>query len=154
MAGTNSERMSSPQQIRRLQRTTRACCSGHRLKPCINRVLGCSFGSSSPSQCQIEWEKIFSAEKERRLDEIAEILINGTRTSECLRQASKSWVIAKRMGEKYVAHARTVIRADDSGNAVTSSLKNLGALSKAMASNQLGAALGAVHLAAELAQLV
>ena len=62
------------------------------------------------------------------------------------------------MGEKYVAHARTVIRADDSGERRNLLAEKLGALSKiqekAMASNQLGAALGAVHLAAELAQLV
>ena len=58
------------------------------------------------------------------------------------------------MGEKYVAHARTVIRADDSGERRDILAEKLGALSKAMASNQLGAALGAVHLAVELAQLV
>ena len=102
--------------------------------------------------------RISAAEKERRVHEIAQMLINCTRTSECLRHASESWGITKRMGENYVADARAVIRADYSSERRDFLAEKLAALAmvqeKAMASNQLGAAVGAVRLAAELAQLV
>ena len=102
--------------------------------------------------------RISAAEKERRVDEIARMLINGTRTSECLRHASDSWGISKRMAEFYVADARAVIRADYSADRRDFLAQKLALLDevtkKAAESNQLNAVIGATRLSAELAQLV
>lgn len=102
--------------------------------------------------------RISASEKDRRVHEIAQLIVNGKRPSECVQYAAKSWGIAKRQADAYIAEARQVIRADYSGERRDFLAEKLAALAmvqeKAMASNQLGAAVGAVRLAAELAQLV
>lgn len=102
--------------------------------------------------------RISASEKDRRVHEIAQLLVNGKRPSECVQYAAKSWGIAKRQADAYIAEARQVIKADFSAERTTFLAEKLAVLSmiqeKAMQSNQLGAAVGAVRLAAELAQLV
>ena len=102
--------------------------------------------------------RISASEKDRRVHEIAQLLVNGKRPSECVQYAAKSWGIAKRQADAYIAEARQVIKADFSTERTTFLAEKLAALSmiqeKALQSNQLGAAVGAVRLAAELAQLV
>ena len=102
--------------------------------------------------------RISGVEKDLRVHQIAEMLVNGKRPSECVQHAAKTWGIAKRQADAYIAEARQVIRADYSADRSTFLAEKLAALAKvqekAMESNQLGAAVGAVRLAAELAQLV
>ena len=97
-------------------------------------------------------------EKDRRIHEIAQLIINGKRTSECARYAAENWGVGRRQAEQYIADARDIIRADFSGERQDFLAEKLAALAKvqekAMESNQLGAVVGAVRLAAELAQLV
>ena len=97
-------------------------------------------------------------EKDRRIHEIAQLIVNGKRTSECARYAAESWGVGRRQAEQYISDAREIIRDDFSAERADFLAEKLAALAKvqekAMESNQLGAAVGAVRLAAELAQLV
>ena len=102
--------------------------------------------------------RITAAEKDRRTHLIAQMIINGTRTSECHRYAAETWGISRRQSEVYVADARALIRADYSADRRDFLAQKLALLEevtrKAAESNQLNAVIGATRLSAELAQLV
>ena len=97
-------------------------------------------------------------EKDRRIHEIAQLIVNGKRTSECARYAAENWGVGYRQAQTYILQAREIIRADFSAERADFLAEKLAALQlvqeRAMESNQLGAVIGAVRLSAELAQLV
>lgn len=102
--------------------------------------------------------RISAAEKDARVHEVAKLIINGYRTSECARVCAEKWGIARRQAEVYIAEARNIIRADYSADRRDFLAQKLALLDevtkKAAESNQLNAVIGAVRLSAELAQLV
>jgi hypothetical protein len=99
-----------------------------------------------------------AAEVELRVDRLARLLISGARTSECVRYSSETWGVTRRQSETYIARARKLIREDMSMERQDFLAQKLALMDdvakKALNSNQLGAAIGAARLAAELAQLL
>ena len=99
-----------------------------------------------------------AAEVERRVDQLARLLISGARTSECVRHSTETWGVTRRQSETYIARARKLIRDDMSMERQDFLAQKLALMDdvskKALNSNQLGAAIGAARLAAELAQLL
>ena len=97
-------------------------------------------------------------ESEQRVALIARLLISGGRSSEACRYAAEQWGVGKRQAERYIAKARDLIRADMSMERSDFIAEKLSLMNevqkKALQSNQLGAAIGAARLAAELAQVL
>ena len=102
--------------------------------------------------------RITEAEKDRRVDLIARMINEGHASSECVQYAANEWGIKKRQADAYLADARALIRSDMSMERVdflASKLRQMEAVyKKAMQSNQMGAAIGAARLQAELTQLL
>ncbi|UPM50135.1 hypothetical protein MY494_12655 [Synechococcus sp. A10-1-5-1] len=84
--------------------------------------------------------------------------MNAATTSQALRYAAVEWGVSKRTAETYLARARQIIRDDYSQERADYLASRLAVLDcvaqKAIKCGQLSAAVGAVRLGAELAQLV
>jgi hypothetical protein len=102
--------------------------------------------------------RISREEKEHRIDRVARLIISGGRTSECARFCAEKWGVGRRQAEHYIHEARDLIRADMSmerSDFIAEKLSLMNEIQKkALQSNQLGAAIGAARLAAELAQVL
>jgi hypothetical protein len=97
-------------------------------------------------------------ETDQRVARVARLLVSGGRTSEVVQFASLEWGVGKRQAERYVSHARDLIREDMSMERKDFIAEKLSLMNeiqkKALQSNQLGAAIGAARLAAELCQVL
>lgn len=102
--------------------------------------------------------RVTADESDRRVDELAKLLIGGKRTSELLRFCAENYGVQKRQAEAYVAKAREQLKADMSINRqdfIASKLALLDEVqAKALRSNQMGSVIGSIRLQAELVQIL
>ena len=100
-----------------------------------------------------------AAEYEVRVQRLARIIANGGKRSDCLRFASEQWGIGERQTETYIARARELIKADwrdvQRDQMIADLLSQYSTLQmEARRNGQLNVALGCIHGAAKLAQLI
>ena len=102
--------------------------------------------------------RVTADESDRRVDELARLLIDGKRTSELLRFCAENYGVQKRQAEAYVAKAREQLKADMSVSRhdfIASKLALLDEVQRqSLKSNQLGATIGSIRLQAELVQIL
>jgi hypothetical protein len=99
------------------------------------------------------------AESELRTQRIARIIASGGKRSDCLRFAAEQWGISTRQTETYIARARDLIKADwaeiHRDQMIADLLSQYSTLQmEARRTGHLNVALGCIHGAARLAQLV
>lgn len=100
-----------------------------------------------------------AAEYEVRVQRLARIIANGGKRSDCLRFAAEQWGIGERQTETYIARARNLIKADwaeiHRDQMIADLLSQYSTLQmEARRTGHLNVALGCIHGAARLAQLV
>ncbi|UPM49510.1 hypothetical protein MY494_09185 [Synechococcus sp. A10-1-5-1] len=97
-------------------------------------------------------------ESDRRVDELAKLLIGGKRTSELLLFCAENYGVQKRQAAVYLAKAREQLKADMSINRQDFIAAKLALLDevqqKSLKSNQMGSVIGSIRLQAELAQIL
>ena len=96
-------------------------------------------------------------QQDMRVNRIARLLCNGATRSECVQYAASEWGVSYRTGDKYIAKARELLRADweiDRKTFVAELLSQLASLQKeALKSNQPHVALGCINTAARIARV-
>ena len=100
-----------------------------------------------------------AAECEVRVQRLARIIANGGKRSDCLRFAADQWGIRERQAETYIARAREALKADwtdiQRDQMLADLLSQYSTLQmEARRTGHLNVALGCIHGAAKLAQLV
>ena len=100
-----------------------------------------------------------SAEIDLRAQRIARVISNGGKRSDCLQYAAKEWGISTRSADELIARARVLIRDDwkdvQRDQMMAEILSQYTTLQmEARRTGQLHVALGCIHGAAKLAQLV
>ena len=104
-------------------------------------------------------DRTTASDFDMRAKRLARLLANAARTSDCLQFASDRWVLGERQARNYVARARELLKADWSDiqrdQMVAEILSQYSTLQlEARKSGQLNVALGCIHGAAKLAQLI
>ncbi len=93
-----------------------------------------------------------------RINRVARLLANGAVRSEILQYAAKEWEASDRTADTYIARARELIRADWETDRLTFTAEILAQLAtlqkEARKQNNLGAALGCIKTAAQIAQVL
>lgn len=100
-----------------------------------------------------------SVELEARAQILAKILIRGGKRSDCVLYAAENWGVGERQAQNYLTRARELIRADwsdvERDQMMAEILSQYSTLQvEAREQGQLHVALGCIHGAAKLAQLV
>ncbi|WP_415399308.1 hypothetical protein [Synechococcus sp. W4D4] len=102
--------------------------------------------------------RVTAEESDRRVDELAKLLIGGKRTSELLLFCAENYGVQKRQAAVYLAKAREQLKADMSINRQDFIAAKLALLDevqqKSLKSNQMGSVIGSIRLQAELAQIL
>ena len=95
-------------------------------------------------------------EMDMRVNRVARLLSNGAVRSEIMQYAAKEWEAAERTTDTYIAKARDLIRADWETDRLTFTAEILAQLATLQkeARNNLGAALGCIKTAAQIAQVL
>ena len=104
-------------------------------------------------------ERASAAEMEMRAKRLARLLANGARASDCVQFAAERWGVGERQARHAIARARELLKADWSDiqrdQMVAEILSQYSTLQlEARKAGQLHVALGCIHGAAKLAQLV
>ena len=104
-------------------------------------------------------DRATASDFDMRAKRLARLLANGARMSDCLQFASDRWGVGERQARNYVARARELLKADWSDiqrdQMVAEILAQYSTLQlEARKTGQLHVALGCIHGAAKLAQLV
>lgn len=99
------------------------------------------------------------AESEIRVQRLARIIANGGKKSDCVRFAAETWGIKERQVETYLARARQLIKDDwkdlQRDQMIADLLSQFSTLQmEARRTGNLNVALGCIHGAAKLAQLI
>lgn len=99
------------------------------------------------------------AESELRTQRIARLIASGGKRSDCMQFAAKEWGISTRQTDEYLARARELIKDDwkdiQRDQMVADILSQYSSLQmEARRTGQLNVALGCIHGAAKLAQLI
>jgi|TARA_R100001443_G_scaffold25784_3_gene38841 hypothetical protein len=103
-------------------------------------------------------KKSTKIEMDMRINRVARLLANGAVRSEILQYAAKEWEASDRTADTYIARARELIRADWETDRLTFTAEILAQLAtlqkEARKQNNLGAALGCIKTAAQIAQVL
>jgi len=99
------------------------------------------------------------AERELRAQEIADLISKGAKRSDCLQHAATTWGIATRSADELIARAKALIREDwantDRSQLRAELLSQYATLQlEAREKGQLNVALGCIHGAAKITQLI